>query len=377
MGHGQAPDPADPLRALDLRNMADGVENRRLRQAVHDHVQQAGKIGQRAAHSERKNDNAHMFDRGIGEQPLDVAPTVEHERCENEREQTHRHHQGSRSNCRRIGGKQYLEAQQRIERDVQKQARQHGRYRRRPLGMRVGQPRVQRRQADLGPVAENQEYESDVEKGRVEIRRMLDQECPHHAVLTLADHRPRRHVDQDRAEQRESNSDTAQDEIFPRRFQSGVGAIDANHQHRAQRRDFDRNPHQTDIVRHESQIHAEHHGLIHGVVETQVDRGQPPGVEFMRDVARAEDAGREPHEGIEHDEHNIEVVDQHVRRGLRTFDHEQREGRKECRETGGDVQPRRLPVARQDGQQRGRADRNQQDSHHRVEGRYGHRRSPR
>jgi hypothetical protein len=53
-GSRQAPDPGDPLRALDLRNMADGVEDRRLGQAVHHHVQQPGKIGERAAHSERE-----------------------------------------------------------------------------------------------------------------------------------------------------------------------------------------------------------------------------------------------------------------------------------------------------------------------------------
>src|SRR3984957_11642543 len=36
MGHGQAPDIGDLLRALDLRYVTDGEEDRRLRQAVHD-----------------------------------------------------------------------------------------------------------------------------------------------------------------------------------------------------------------------------------------------------------------------------------------------------------------------------------------------------
>ena len=40
--------------------------------------------------------------------------------------------------------------------------------------MRVGQPGVQRRQADLGAVAEQQEYESNIEERRVETRRALD-----------------------------------------------------------------------------------------------------------------------------------------------------------------------------------------------------------
>ncbi len=245
--------------------------------------------------------------------------------------------------------------------------------------MRVGQPGMQRREADLGPVAEKQEYESDIEKSRVEIPCMFDQKRPDHGVLAFAYDRTRRHVDQDRAEQGERYADTAQDEILPRRFQSGMRAIDADHQHRGQGCDFHRDPHQADIVRHESQVHAEHHGLIHGVVETQVDRRQPAGVEFVRDVARAEDAGRESetHEGIEHDEDDVQIVDQHVRHRLRTFDHEQRKRRKKCRQAGDDVQTRRQSVARQYGQQRGRSDWNQQNSRYCIEGSRAHSRSPR
>jgi hypothetical protein len=58
------------------------------------------------------------------------------------------------------------------------------------------------------------------------------------------------------------------------------------------------------------------------MVEPQVRRRQPAGFEFMRDVAGAEDAGGESHEGVEHDEHDVQVVDQHVRPGGGTFDHE-------------------------------------------------------
>ena len=243
--------------------------------------------------------------------------------------------------------------------------------------MRVGQPGMQRREADLRSVAEKQEYEGDIEQGRVEFRRMLDQERPDHAVLAFAHDRTRRHVDQDRSEQGECNADAAQDEILPRRFESGVCAIDADHQHGGQRGDFDRDPHQPDIVRHESEVHAEHHGLIHGVVETQVDRRQTAAIQFVRDVARAEDAGCEAYEGVENDEDDIQIVDQHIRSGRRAFDHEQRESGKKCRQAGDDVQTRRQPVARQYGQQRCRADWNQQDGRHGIDRRHAHRCSPR
>src|SRR4051794_7666245 len=236
---------------------------------------------------------------------------------------------------------------------------------------------MQRREADLCAVAEKQEYEGDVEEGRVEVRRAFDQQCPDHAVLAFAYHRAGRHVDQDGAEQGERNSDAAQDEIFPGRFQRGVGAIDADHQHRRQRCEFDRHPHQADIIRYEREIHAEHHGLIHGMIEAQVNRRQPLAVELMRDIARAEDAGGEADEGIEHDEDDVQIVDQHVGAGGRTLDHEQRECRQERRQAGDDVQPCRQPVAGQSGQQRRRADRDQQDGGNGIEEGQGHRRSPR
>ena len=377
MGYRQAADPGDPLRALDLRDVADGIEDRRLGQTVHHHVQQACEIRQRAAHAERKHDDAHVLDRGVGEQPFDVAPPVEHEGCEDQRDQAHRHHQRARRDRERIGREQDLEAQQRIERDVQEQARQHGRYRCRTLGVSVGQPGVQRREADLGSVTEKQEDESDIEQGSVKLRRMLDQQRPDHAILAFTHDRSRRHIDEDGAEQGERNSDAAQNEIFPRRLQRGVRAIDADHQHGRQGRDLDRNPHQADIVRHESQVHAEHHGLVHGVVETQVDRRQPAGFEFVGDIAGAEDAGREADKRIEHDEDDVEVVDQHVWPRLRSFDDEQRERRNEGQQARDDVQPRRQPVAGQRSEQGRRADRDQQHRRHGIEGSHAHLCSPR
>jgi len=62
--------------ALDLGDVADGEEDRRFGKAVHRHVQEPGEIGQRAAHAEGEGDDAHVLDRGIGEEALDVAPTV-------------------------------------------------------------------------------------------------------------------------------------------------------------------------------------------------------------------------------------------------------------------------------------------------------------
>ena len=65
-------------------------------------------------------------------------------------------------------------ADDRIQRDVEQEPGQHRRYRRRTLGVGVRQPVVQRDQADLGPVADQQEHERERQHGRLEL--------PFHAV---------------------------------------------------------------------------------------------------------------------------------------------------------------------------------------------------
>ena len=43
--------------------------------------------------AEGEGDDAHVLNRGIGEEPLDVVAAVEHERREHDRQQAHRDHQ--------------------------------------------------------------------------------------------------------------------------------------------------------------------------------------------------------------------------------------------------------------------------------------------
>ena len=87
------------LRALDLRDMADGEEDRRLGEAVHGHVQQAGEVGERPAHAEGEGDDAHVLDRGVGEHALDVAPPVQHEAGEDQRHEAHASPSAARARC--------------------------------------------------------------------------------------------------------------------------------------------------------------------------------------------------------------------------------------------------------------------------------------
>ncbi|MNT61282.1 hypothetical protein D3C72_1989100 [compost metagenome] len=110
MSNGEAADLGEFLRALNLRNVPDREKYRRLGKAVHDHVQQAREVGERAAKAEGKDDDTHMLDRRIGKQAFDVATTIQHEGREDQRHQAHGHHQRARRNRPRIGGEQYLEA---------------------------------------------------------------------------------------------------------------------------------------------------------------------------------------------------------------------------------------------------------------------------
>ena len=168
MGDREAADVGDALGALDLRDMADREEDRRLGQRMHGHVQQAGEIRERAADAEGEGGDAHVLDRRIGKQPFDVAPAVQHERREHQADEPERDHDGADVERRRVGGEHHLEAQQRVERDVEQQARQHRRDRRRSLRVGVGQPGVERRQPDLGAVADQQKHEGERQQPRVE-----------------------------------------------------------------------------------------------------------------------------------------------------------------------------------------------------------------
>ncbi len=232
--------------------------------------------------------------------------------------------------------------------------------------MRVGQPGVQRRQADFGAVAEQQEHESDIEQGGIELRRFGHQHGPHHGVQTFADHRTRRHVDQDGAEQRQRDADAAENEIFPGRFQRLVCAINADHQNGGERRDLDRHPHQADIVGDQRQAQGEHQCLIHGVIEAHESRRQPADLDLVADVARAEHGCGEADESREHDENLVEVVDQQIRTGLRLNDKQGYSGRK-TQKRRQHIEPGGQPIAGQRGQQGGRYGRDQQNAGERIE----------
>ena len=74
--------------------------------------------------------------------------------------------------------------------------------------MRVGEPGVERREADLGAVADQQEYEGERQEPRIEARAAFcTSQVPGHGRQALAEHLLRHDVDQDGAEERERDAD--------------------------------------------------------------------------------------------------------------------------------------------------------------------------
>ena len=138
--------------------------------------------------------------------------------------------------------------------------------------MGVGQPGMQREQADLGAVAEQQEDEGQVEHRRLQRRRVRHQVGPDHGVEPRPHHRFCRHIDEDGAEQSERDADRGEDEIFPGRLDRRMGAIDADHDHRGERGKLDGDPHDADIVAEQSEIEGERQRLIERVIEPEEGR---------------------------------------------------------------------------------------------------------
>ena len=167
---------------------------------------------------------------------------------------------------------QHLAAQDRVERDVQQQAREHRRDRRRAFGMGVGQPVVQRHQADLGAVADQQEDEGQRDDGGLELPLDRIEVGPQQAAAFGADHPLGRHVQQDRAEQRLRDADAAEDEVLPGRLEAGRRAVDADQQHRGERRRLHRHPQDAHVVGRQRQQHREAEQLVHAVVQAQARR---------------------------------------------------------------------------------------------------------
>src|SRR5205807_1991956 len=122
-------------------------------------------------------------------------------------------------------------------------------------------------------------------------------------------------------------------------------AVEADHHHRGESGELDRHPHEPDVVGDEREVHGEHQELIHRVIEAQVARLEPAGLELVRDIAGAEEAGGEADQPADQKKHGVDIVDEEIERRLRPVRIERRSARQRER-TDGYVQRGRDPIAR-------------------------------
>ena len=361
----QAADVRHALAARLLHRVAHGEEYRALGERVHRHVQQACEARDRAAHAEGEGDDPHMLDRRVGEHPLDVLLPREKERGDDHRGESEPHEQGAGEAAGRgIGRKQravgdHLAADQRIERDVQQQPREHRRNRRWALGVRIRQPVVQRYQAGLGAVTDQQEDEGNRHHRRLERALHDVQVGPQQRVHPRAKHALRREVDQDRAHQRLGDADPAKDEVLPGGFERGMRAIEGDQQHGGERRGLDCHPHDAEVVGGEHRQHREGEELIHAVVQAQAGRAHTAVVALDAHVRARKQGRRQRHERRERNQEDVQRVDeelvvQEADRALRDDAHGQRHGGDEGGRAERDVELGRA-VAMADERERARA----------------------
>jgi hypothetical protein len=90
-----------------------------------------------------------------------------------------------------------LKSEHREQGHIQEQAREDRGNRRRTLGVRIGQPCVQRHEPHLRSVAEQEEHERKVEERRIETGRILHEHVPGHGIQPFAEDRVRRQIHQD------------------------------------------------------------------------------------------------------------------------------------------------------------------------------------
>ena len=218
-----------------------------------------------------------MLDARVGQQPLEVL-LADHERQRDGQAQEPEPDQQVRREARpQARDRDEVEADQGVERGDQRHARKQRADRAGRLAVGVGQPGVERRQADLGAVARQREDERQPQQARVQLRRDRDEARPVQRVGAVAQDAHGRGVGEQRREQREADADRAQDQVLPGRLDRVGRAVDADQQGRDDGRGLDGDPQQAQVVDERHGDQAGHEPQEQGVVVALVARPQPAG----------------------------------------------------------------------------------------------------
>ncbi len=167
---------------------------------------------------------------------------------------------------------------------------------------------MQRHQADLGAVTYQQEDKRQLEYGGFELTLDLVEMRPQQRRTAFAQHTLGGKIQQNGAKQGQRDTHATQDEIFPRRFKTGRGAIQADQQNSGERGRFHRHPDDAHVIGGEGDQHGEGEQLIHAVIQMQHGSRELAVMLFDAHVGAREQRGGEGHEGGQCDQKHIELV---------------------------------------------------------------------
>ena len=124
------------------------------------------------------------------------------------------------------------------------------------FAMRVGQPRVHRREADFRAVADQDEKERQRHELRIEARGRVLQNLPGH-VVGRPDHERAAPIEQHRSEQGEAYAGRDDDNVFPRGLDARRVPFERDEKGADQGRELDGDPVEAGVVHHRSDQRAE------------------------------------------------------------------------------------------------------------------------
>ena len=124
-----------------------------------EHVKPRGEQSERSPDAHGQRDDAHVLDRRVGQQTLEVV-LDEHERdSDDDRDRAEAEKQIRRELRSQRSRGQQVEAEDRVERAVEQRAREEHAHRGGRLAVRIGQPGVHRRETRLRPKADEHQCE--------------------------------------------------------------------------------------------------------------------------------------------------------------------------------------------------------------------------
>ena len=249
-----------------------GVEAERLRERVTDDVDRDAGERERAAEADPERDHAHVLEARVGEQPLPGLRPPE-ERAPRRRARRARSRRARRRRCARRSSARApaATARRRAAPPGRSAAERSAETGRRRLGMRVGQPVVHGRPADLGREARR----AAGRRRRPSSRDRATRAGSERHVSVSSPPPPAARLEHEDPEQRHAEAERGEDEVLPARLERPGAAAEADEQRRGGGRRLDREPRGAEVA---GERHGEQDGP-EGEQRRPVDAVGPVGPE--------------------------------------------------------------------------------------------------